>query len=59
MRRVPSFQEARTRGDALDVLSSVSVGRFMNDRRAERIGLRHPDWISIGKQILTLKAGPR
>ena len=36
-----------------------SNGTFVNGQRVERIELRPHDWISIGKHILTLKAGPR
>jgi pSer/pThr/pTyr-binding forkhead associated (FHA) protein len=34
-------------------------GTFVNGQRVERVELRPNDWISIGKHILTLKAGPR
>ena len=34
-------------------------GTFANGQRVERVELRPNDWISIGKHILTLKAGPR
>ena len=34
-------------------------GTFVNGQRVERVELRPNDWISIGKHIVTLKAGPR
>lgn len=34
-------------------------GTFVNGKRVERAALRPNDWISVGKHILTLKAGPR
>jgi pSer/pThr/pTyr-binding forkhead associated (FHA) protein len=34
-------------------------GTFVNGQRVEQIELRPNDWISIGKHIVTLKAGPR
>ena len=34
-------------------------GTFVNGKRVERAELRPNDWITIGKHILTLKAGPR
>jgi pSer/pThr/pTyr-binding forkhead associated (FHA) protein len=34
-------------------------GTFVNGLRVERVELRPNDWISVGKHILTLKAGPR
>jgi pSer/pThr/pTyr-binding forkhead associated (FHA) protein len=34
-------------------------GTFVNGTRVEQVELRPNDWISIGKHILTLKAGPR
>ena len=34
-------------------------GTYVNGTRIERAELRPNDWISIGKHILTLKAGPR
>lgn len=34
-------------------------GTCVNGQRVERVELRPNDWISIGKHILTLKAGPR
>ena len=34
-------------------------GTFVNGQRVERAELRPNDWISIGKHIVTLKAGPR
>ena len=37
----------------------TSNGTFVNGKQVERIELRPHDWISIGKHILTLKAGPR
>ena len=39
-------------------LSSTN-GTFVNGNRIQRVELRANDWISIGKHILTLKAGPR
>ena len=33
-------------------------GTFVNGQRVERVELRPNDWISIGKHIVTLKAGP-
>ncbi|MBI4536922.1 MAG: FHA domain-containing protein [candidate division NC10 bacterium] len=34
-------------------------GTFVNGKRVERAELRPNDWITIGKHILTLKAGQR
>jgi pSer/pThr/pTyr-binding forkhead associated (FHA) protein len=34
-------------------------GTFVNGKRVERATLRPNDWITIGKHILTLKAGKR
>lgn len=34
-------------------------GTFVNGRRVERSELRPNDWITIGKHILTFKAGSR
>lgn len=34
-------------------------GTFVNGRRVEQVELRPNDWITIGRHILTLKAGSR
>jgi pSer/pThr/pTyr-binding forkhead associated (FHA) protein len=47
-------------GEAVVVTDLGSTnGTFVNGKRVERAELRPNDWITIGKHILTLKAGQR